>query len=79
VAKAQREIGRTISGKTAYGTESAFVTENTIGAEVGPDQVLCKDERGYYVTFKERVDSGMADPRRWGNERLTPQICEGIS
>jgi hypothetical protein len=73
VAKAQRDTGRTISGKSAYGSESAFIVENLIGAEVGPDQVLCKDERGYYVTFRGRIDSGIADPRRWGNERLTPQ------
>lgn len=70
MAKDKREIGRTISGKTAYGSETSFISENTIGVELDQDEVLCKDERGYYITFRDRIDSGMADPRRWGNERI---------
>lgn len=29
--------------------------------------VVCKDEEGYYITEKKRLDNNLADPNRYGN------------
>jgi hypothetical protein len=28
-------------------------------------EVVCKDDRGYYITFRNRLDNGLADPKRY--------------
>ena len=28
-------------------------------------EVVCKDDRGYYITLKNRLDNGLADPKRY--------------
>jgi len=33
--------------------------------ELSEDMVVCEDDNGRYRTFKNRLDSGMADPLRW--------------
>ena len=30
--------------------------------------VVCEDEHGQYSTFKDRLDNGLADSRRWDRE-----------
>ena len=32
-------------------------------------EVICKDDRGYYITLKARLDNGLADPNRYSNSR----------
>ena len=32
-------------------------------------EVVCKDDRGYYITYKNRLDNGLADPKRYSNKR----------
>ena len=38
--------------------------------EVDDDKVICEDDRGRYITFKSRLDNGLADPRRSANDRM---------
>lgn len=33
-----------------------------------PDQVLCKDDDGVYVTYRDRLDSNLADGCRFGRK-----------
>ena len=72
--------GRTITTKTPYGTDSSMVvTDDKIISQVtlSDNTVLCKDDIGYYITFKNRVDSGMADPLRFDiDNRKTIEIME---
>jgi hypothetical protein len=35
----------------------------------GEHEVICKDDRGYYITSKDRLDNGLADPNRYSIER----------
>lgn len=66
----KHETGRSITTKTPYGTTSdMLVTDENILSKVKipGDTVLVKDDDGYYVTFKERVDNGLADPRRYSD------------
>lgn len=63
----KHETGRTISTPTPYGTTSdMLVTEEDILSKVSVahDCVLAKDDGGYYITPKNRVDNGLADPSR---------------
>jgi len=64
----KHETGRTITTKSPYGTHSDMVvSDDTIISqyEVGAGQVLAQDDAGYYVTYSNRVDSGLADPLRY--------------
>lgn len=66
----KHETGRSITTKTPYGTTSdMIVSDQDILSKVNipGDVVLVKDDAGYYTTFKERVDSGLADPRRYSD------------
>jgi hypothetical protein len=72
--------GRTITTKTPYGTDSSMViSDEKIISQISlsDNTVLCKDDIGYYITFKDRVDSGIADPLRFDLEnRQTLEIME---
>ena len=73
----KHETGRTITTKTPYGSTSEMIVtdENVLSKlELAADTVLVKDDNGYYVTFKDRIDNGMADPRRYSESlRLSLQ------
>ena len=36
---------------------------------ISEEEVVCKDDRGYYITLKNRLDNGLADPKRYSNRR----------
>ena len=59
---------RTINTPSSYGSHSSMVVDIDIEAKnhnVPKDKVICKDEKGYYITYKKRIDSGLADPCRY--------------
>jgi len=64
----KHETGRTITTKTPYGaTSDMVVSDSEILSKLNIDDsfVLVKDDTGYYITPKNRVDSGLADPSRY--------------
>lgn len=67
--------GRIISTKTHFGTTSDMVVDMTQVVASGEpiniheNEVLCKDDDGLYITSKYMVDSGLADPNRYANDR----------
>lgn len=63
--KKRRETGNIITTKSWFGSHSDMVVE-----EVDDDKVICEDDRGRYITFKSRLDNGLADPRRSANDRM---------
>lgn len=32
---------------------------------ISAGRVVCRDELGFYLTYKDRIDSGLADPARY--------------
>jgi hypothetical protein len=38
--------------------------------------VVCKDDKGFYMTFKNHIDSGLADPNRYSNPYMRLNIVE---
>jgi len=65
----KHETGRTITTKSAYGTHSDMLVEvdETVAKffETTPELVVAQDDLGPYLTYKNRVDSGLADPCRF--------------
>ncbi len=37
--------------------------------ELQDNEVVCQDDIGLYVTTEDRIDSGLADPRRYARGR----------
>lgn len=59
---------RTLETASAYGSHSSMIVDLDNDAKnhnVPNDKVVCKDERGYYVTYKNRIDNNLADPCRY--------------
>ena len=40
--------------------------------------VICEDERGLYVTDRNRPDTGIADPKRWASDEHREGAYEDI-
>ena len=64
----KHETGRTITTKTAYGiTSDMLVTDSHIVSKIpiGVDSILVKDDIGYFIVDKNRLDDGLACPQRY--------------
>lgn len=64
----EKDSVRNIDTPSPYGTHSSMVVDIDIeanGHNIPKDKVICKDENGYYITFKNRIDNGLADPCRY--------------
>lgn len=70
------ETGTVITTKTAFGSTSDMIIDinlydvvdsQTIGLQ--PNEVICKDDKGFYITTKDRIDTKIADPNRYANEK----------
>ena len=51
-----------------YGSHAEMISETE--RPLDNAVVICVDERGPYVTDKNRLDTGIADPRRWAESRF---------
>tara|TARA_R100000700_G_C3124415_1_gene112116 strand:- start:4 stop:144 length:141 start_codon:yes stop_codon:yes gene_type:complete len=38
--------------------------------ELEDGKVVCEDDRGKYITYSNRLDNGLADPRRSAENRM---------
>ena len=50
-----------------FGSHASMVDKDRTDKLGNPDLVVCKDEFGFYTTYKRRLDSGLADPNRYDN------------
>ena len=57
--------GNTITTKSWFGSHSEMVVE-----ELENGKVVCEDDNGRYVTYADRLDNGLADPRRLAQDRM---------
>ena len=49
---------------------SSAIEMAQVGAEerwADSERVVCKDDKGYYMTYKNRLDDGLADPNRYSS------------
>jgi hypothetical protein len=63
--KKRRETGNSVTTKSWFGSHAEMVIE-----ELDDEKVICEDDRGRYITFKSRLDNGLADPRRNAEDRM---------
>lgn len=60
--------GHSITTKTHFGSHAEMVVDHeSLKVSVNENNVLCKDDQGYYITSKNRLDDGLADPNRYAN------------
>ncbi len=57
--------GNIITTKSWFGSHSEMVVE-----ELEDGKVVCEDDDGKYITFADRLDNGLADPRRLAKDRM---------
>jgi hypothetical protein len=57
--------GSDITTKSWFGSHSDMVVE-----ELDDGRVVCEDNRGKYITYANRIDNGLADPRRSAEDRM---------
>lgn len=62
----QHESGSIVTTKTHYGSDSNMIVDLSQykPISINADEVVCKDDRGFYITKKNRINSGLADPSR---------------
>ena len=68
------DAGSVVTTKSPYGSHEDMVVDPIDLEELDPDtrfaklkdnDVICKDDRGYYKTERSRLDNGLADPNRY--------------
>ncbi len=58
----------TIKTPSEFGSHASMVVQTSpahLLAQCGPDEVVCQDNHGFYITKKSRLDNGLADPNRY--------------
>jgi len=69
------ETGKRITTPSWFGSHASMVVDcddpevEDFNLALSENQVLCKDDVGFYVTLKSRLDTGNADPARYGAAR----------
>ena len=59
-----------------YGSHASMVSEWV--RPLDGDKVVCEDEKGLYVTDKNRLDTGCADPKRWASKKHRDKAYAGM-
>ena len=77
--KKRHETGNTVTTPSQFGSHRSMVVDpeqyvsakdNRSEVSCGQGVCLCKDDKGFYITLENRLDSGLADPKRYSGERL---------
>lgn len=86
----QHESGSAVTTKTHFGSTDDMIFDHSqhqiIDANekpivLGDDEIVCKDDNGFYITKKTRVNSGLADPNRYDNRAsriIVKEIKEAV-
>jgi hypothetical protein len=74
----QHDSGTAVTTKTHFGSDSSMMVDLTQYKEIsiGADDVVCKDDRGFYITKLNRINSGLADPNRYNATKNRIQLEE---
>lgn len=67
----QKKAQPTIEVPSLYGSHASMIDEESsdIG-QVTTGEVCLRDEKGTYWTTVDRLDTGLADPRRYSDSRV---------
>lgn len=75
------ETGIVITTKTAFGSTSDMIRDinlyNFVDSEprtLQSNEVVCEDDKGFYITTKDRINNKTADPNRYANEKNRIQL-----
>jgi len=69
MANKKHDTGKVIATKSFYGSHAEMVVDSSeFDVKLSENEVVCVDQDGFYITFKDRLDSGLADPRRFHNK-----------
>jgi hypothetical protein len=66
MAGKKHDTGKLVQTKSFYGShENMVVNAEEFDLVLKEDEVICEDGDGCYITFRNRLDTGLADPRRF--------------
>tara|TARA_Y100001938_G_C8024956_1_gene397467 strand:- start:188 stop:424 length:237 start_codon:yes stop_codon:yes gene_type:complete len=71
----KHEAGKKITTPSWFGSHTSMVVDHTKietknkDMELSGEKVVCQDDLGYYITEKNRLDNGLADPNRYSNSK----------
>ena len=78
-SKKRHETGKTVTTPSQFGSHKSMVVDpdkyvsakdKKSNVSCGQGICLCQDDKGFYITLEERLDTGLADPKRYSGERL---------
>jgi hypothetical protein len=74
--KPAKKAQPTLEVPSLYGSHESMIDEELQEAVSSEGWVSLRDEKGVYSTTRDRLDSGLADPRRYDSERVieTPNV-----
>ena len=55
---------------TRFGSHSSMIDEEKTDELKDKNMVVLEDEHGFYTTYRNRLDSGLSDPKRSKTSRL---------
>ncbi len=64
---AQKKAQPVVEAPSRYGSHESMVVDQVTIGDV--EWVALRDEKGVYNTSRDRLDTGLADPRRYDNAR----------
>lgn len=78
-SKKQHDTSKVITTKTPYGSHLEMIVDNSeFDVTISDREVICEDEKGFYVTLKNRIDSGLADPNRYASRKSVAKRVEEV-
>ena len=70
-SKKQFDTSKAIETPSPFGShQSMVVDEKDFGLTLDEKEVLCYTGEHYYITELGRLDSGLADPKRYSGKKL---------
>ena len=73
--KAEKKAQPTIQVPSLYGSHRSMIEE---GTEPEDGWVVLRDEKGVYSTPLDRLDTGLADPRRYADRVVTTPNVKAV-
>ena len=74
--KPAKKAQPTLEVPSLYGSHASMIDESLQEAVTTEGWVILRDEKGVYNTTRDRLDTGLADPRRYDPNRVieTPNV-----
>ncbi len=66
----QKKAQPVVEAPSRYGSHTSMIDENLQEAVATEGWVILRDEKGVYNTTRDRLDTGLADPRRYNSARV---------